>query len=94
MTQAPKQKKIPQRKCVACSDRESKKQLMRIVKNKEGQIFVDSSGKANGRGAYVHLSEECIDKTIKGHLIEKAFKSTVPSELYDRLKEELQKIEK
>ena len=94
MAQAPKQRKIPQRKCIACSDRGEKKQLMRIVKNKEGEIFMDPTGKANGRGAYVHLSEECLEKAIKDHLLEKSFKSSIPQDLYDKLKEELIKLEK
>lgn len=94
MTQATKQRKVPQRKCIACSERGDKKQLIRIVKNKEGEIFVDPSGKANGRGAYVHLSEECIDRAKNNKLIEKAFKTSIPQEVFDRLKEELKKIEK
>ena len=48
-----KTKKVPQRKCIACQERDSKKGLIRIVKNKEGQIFLDPIGKANGRGAYI-----------------------------------------
>lgn len=94
MAQPVKQKKVPQRKCIACSDRGDKKQLMRIVKNKDGEIFMDPSGKANGRGAYVHLSEECLNKAINHHLLEKSFKKSIPQELYDKLKEELDKIEK
>ena len=50
-----KVKKIPQRKCIVCQDRDSKKELMRIVKNKEGEIFLDPSGRANGRGASERL---------------------------------------
>lgn len=48
-----KVKKVPQRKCIACQERDSKKGLIRIVKNKEGEIFLDPTGKANGRGAYI-----------------------------------------
>ena len=44
MAQPAKTKKIPQRKCIVCSDRSDKKKLIRIVKNKEGQIFVDPTG--------------------------------------------------
>ncbi|MGB5823756.1 MAG: YlxR family protein [Proteocatella sp.] len=89
MAQSAKTKKIPQRKCIVCSDRSDKKKLIRIVKNKEGQIFVDSTGKANGRGAYICQSIECMEKAIKNHALEKSFRVEIPKEVYDRLKEEL-----
>ena len=60
-----KTKKVPQRKCIACQERDSKKGLIRIVKNKEGQIFLDPIGKANGRGAYICKDAECLKKAIK-----------------------------
>ena len=47
-----KSKKIPQRKCIACQKRGDKKTLIRIVKNKENEIFLDPTARANGRGAY------------------------------------------
>ena len=58
-------KKVPQRKCIACQDRDNKKELIRIVKNKEGEIFIDLTGKANGRGAYICKDCECLKKAIK-----------------------------
>ncbi|MDO4710887.1 MAG: YlxR family protein [Peptostreptococcaceae bacterium] len=82
-----KQRKIPQRKCVACNERDDKKQLMRIVKNKEGEIFLDPGGKANGRGTYIHLSRECIERAIKTKAIERSIKADLPREIYDLLKE-------
>ena len=94
MAQVGKERKVPQRKCIACSERGDKKQLMRIVKNKDGEVFIDPTGKANGRGAYIHLSEDCLNKAIKNHLLERSFKASVPKELFDQLKEELLKIEK
>ena len=48
-----KQKKVPQRKCIVCQTRDAKKGLIRVVKNKENEIFIDPTGRANGRGAYV-----------------------------------------
>lgn len=93
MAQVLKQRKIPQRKCVACGERGDKKILMRIVKNKDGEIFLDPGGKANGRGTYVHLSKECIAKCEKTKAIEKSFKTMIPKEIYDALKEELGKVE-
>ena len=87
------QKKTPQRKCIACQDREAKKQLIRIVKNKEGQIFLDPSGKANGRGAYICKDVECLQKAIKSKALNRAFKTDVSQEVYENLLEELKKHE-
>lgn len=92
MTQAPKQRKIPQRKCIACGLRGDKKQLIRIVKNKEGEIFLDPSGKANGRGTYIHLAQDCIEKAMKTKAIERSFKVEVPQEVFEKLKEAMNGI--
>ena len=88
-----KTKKVPQRKCIACQERDSKKGLIRIVKNKEGQIFLDTTGKANGRGAYICKDAECLKKAIKSKALNRAFKIEVPNEVYENLLEELQKYE-
>ena len=85
-----KVKKIPQRKCIVCQDRDSKKELMRIVKNKEGEIFLDPSGRANGRGAYICKDSECLKKAIKT----KAFKVEVSDEVYEKLLAELESYDK
>lgn len=88
-----KQKKIPQRKCIACQERDSKKGLIRIVKNKEGQIFLDPSGKASGRGAYICKDVECLKKAIKTKALNKSFKIEVPNEVYENLLKELESYE-
>ena len=87
-------KKIPQRKCIACQDKENKKELIRIVKNKEGEIFIDLSGKANGRGAYICKDSECLKKAIKSKALNRAFKIEVPNEVYEKLLSELESYEK
>lgn len=84
-----KQKKIPQRKCIACQDRDAKRELVRIVKNKEGQIFLDRTGKANGRGAYICNCTECLNKAIKSKALSRAFKMEVPEEVYESLRKEI-----
>lgn len=89
-----KVKKVPQRKCIACQDRESKKELIRIVKNKDGEIFLDPSGKANGRGAYICKSSECLKKAIKTKALNRAFKIEVSNEVYEKLLTELEQYEK
>lgn len=88
-----KQKKVPQRKCIACQERDAKKGLIRIVKTKEGQIFLDPTGKANGRGAYICKDVECLKKAIKSKTLNRAFKMEVPSDVYDNLLKELESYE-
>lgn len=88
-----KTKKIPQRKCIACSERSDKKALIRIVKNKENEIFLDPTSKANGRGAYVCRELGCLEKAIKSKALNRAFKMEISGEVYEKLKMELEKLE-
>ena len=81
-----KVKKVPQRKCIVCQDRDNKKELMRIVKNKEGEIFIDLTGKANGRGAYICDNIECLEKAIRSKKLEKAFEMKIEENIYEDLK--------
>lgn len=85
-----KVKKVPQRKCIACQDRDNKKELIRIVKNKEGQIFLDKTGKANGRGAYICNCSECLEKAIKSNALSRAFKIEIPENVYESLTKEIE----
>ncbi len=64
-----KQKKIPERKCIACQKHFPKKELFRIVKTKDEEIFYDPTGKANGRGYYICGTEACVNKACKHHLL-------------------------
>ena len=88
-----KQKKIPQRKCISCSDRDVKKDLIRIVKNKDGEILIDVTYKANGRGAYICKDKECLEKAIKSKALNRAFKTEISQEIYEKLKMELENLE-
>lgn len=82
-------KKIPQRKCIACGEHKDKKDLVRVVKNKEGEIFLDKTFKANGRGAYLCNDEGCFNKALKAKMLDRAFKTPVDEEVYQSLKEEM-----
>lgn len=86
-------KKIPLRKCVVCNERKSKHELIRIVKNNLGEISIDLTGKANGKGAYLCLNKECFEKAKKKDLFSKAFRQKVSSEIYEKLLKEVQKHE-
>lgn len=84
-----KEKKSPQRMCIACRTMRDKRELIRIVKSPEGIISLDFTGKKNGRGAYVCPSEACINKCRKAKLLNRAFSSQVDNEVYDNLIKEL-----
>ena len=79
-------KKVPLRKCVATNERLPKGELVRIVKNNEGKVFVDLTGKANGRGAYLKRSNEAIDVAIKKNSLGRALECTIDQEVYDELR--------
>lgn len=82
-------KKTPQRKCVGCNQMLDKRTLIRVVKNKEGEINIDLTSKASGRGAYLCNSIECFDKAQKSRAIERAFKQKIDAEIYDMMKEQI-----
>ena len=81
-------KSIPIRTCIACREERAKGELLRVVKNAEGEIKLDFSGKLSGRGAYVCNSEACIAKLKKSRLLNKSFSCNVPEEVYLRIEEE------
>ncbi len=85
-----KVKKIPLRKCLGCSEGKPKRELIRIVKNKDGDIFVDLTGKANGRGAYICKSSDCLEKAIKSKRLNKVLEVEVPDKIYDDLFKEIE----
>lgn len=82
-------KKIPQRTCIGCNVQKNKNELIRIVINKEGNIFIDKTGKANGRGAYICNDSECLEKVIKSKRLERNFETTISNEIYDELRKEI-----
>ena len=79
-------KKVPLRKCVATNEKLPKGELVRVVKNNEGKVFVDLTGKANGRGAYLKKSNEAIDVAIKKNSLGRALECTIDQEVYDELR--------
>ena len=82
-------KKVPLRKCNGCGEMKPKKELVRVVKNKEGEISLDLTGKKPGRGAYICRNLECLKKARKSKRIEKEFACKIPEEIYDSMEEEL-----
>ena len=79
-------KKIPLRTCMGCNEKKPKKELVRIVKNKDEKIFIDRTGKADGRGAYICDSMECLEKVIKSKRLERVLEIQIPEEVYNNLR--------
>ena len=77
------------RRCLGCFESKPKKELIRIVKNKEGEISLDKTGKKQGRGAYICCSEECLDKAIKTRRIENEFEMKIEEEIYALLRRDI-----
>lgn len=78
-----KVKKIPMRSCVVTKEKCEKKDLLRIVRTPEGNVIVDTTGKANGRGAYLKKEIEVIEKAEKNKILERVLEVSIPSEVYD-----------
>ncbi len=81
------------RKCVGCLEMKSKKEMIRVLKTSENTFELDTTGKKNGRGAYVCCSKECLEKAIKSKGLERSFKQPIPAEVYETLKKEMDTLE-
>ena len=71
------EKKLPVRTCISCRNEFNKPDLLRIVKTKDDVFFVDTTGKVNGRGAYIGKNPECVKKLKKVKLLDKIFKNAL-----------------
>lgn len=71
-----KKKKIPMRKCIISNEMHPKKEMIRVVINKEGEIFADATGKKQGRGAYVSKDVALVEKAQQREVLEKYFNAT------------------
>lgn len=81
-----KTKKIPMRTCVVTKEKCEKKDLLRIVRTPEGNVIVDITSKANGRGAYLKKDIEVINKAEKTKILERILEVSIPSEVYENAK--------
>ncbi|WP_125565143.1 RNase P modulator RnpM [Companilactobacillus insicii] len=78
-------RKIPMRKDVLTNEMFPKRELVRIVRDKEGNISIDPTGKKSGRGAYVGLDPEAVKEAKSKKTLEKVFSHAVPDDFYDEL---------
>ena len=80
-----KTRKIPMRTCVVTKEKYEKRELIRIVRTPEGNVEIDSHGKKNGKGAYLKLSTEVIEKAKKTKALDRALEVPVPDSIYEEL---------
>ncbi len=78
--------KLPERTCMGCNIKKPKKEFIRIVKSKTGEIDIDKTGKMPGRGAYICDNIECLEKLIKSKRLEKVFEMKISDEIYEKLR--------
>ncbi len=78
-----KERKIPMRTCVVTHEKLPKKELIRIVRNKDNEVFVDETGKQNGKGVYLKLDESVLEKARKSKILNKYLETDVSEEIYD-----------
>ncbi len=86
-------KKIPNRTCIGCNTQKTKKELIRIVKNAQGEIKVDKTGKLPGRGAYICNNSECLEKAVRSKRLEKSFEMKIEEDIYEQLRNTIEKQE-
>ena len=87
------ERRIPLRKCLGCGEMKDKRTLVRVVRNKEGEISLDLYGKKPGRGAYLCKDAACLKKAQKARRLEKAFSARIAPEIYEAMEKEIENAE-
>jgi predicted RNA-binding protein YlxR (DUF448 family) len=82
-------KKLPLRMCIGCGEMKTKKEMIRVLKTPEDEIVIDTTGKKNGRGAYICGTVTCLRKAIKTKALERSLKVSIPKELVEALEKEM-----
>ncbi|MBR1476612.1 MAG: YlxR family protein [Lachnospiraceae bacterium] len=85
-------KKVPLRQCMGCRERKEKKELIRVVRDDAGNVRIDPTGRANGRGAYVCRNADCIARAEKNKGFNRAFKVNIDKKVYEALSEEFNRL--
>lgn len=85
-------KKMPTRMCVSCREMKIKKELIRIVISKDGDISLDPSGKKPGRGAYICRNRKCLENAVKGHRLDRGLKAQADQSIVTQLLKEMEGI--
>jgi hypothetical protein len=86
-------KKIPLRQCIGCGEMKGKNEMLRVLRTEDNQIIIDSTGRKNGRGAYICHNPECMKKARKSRALDRSFKMAVSDEVYENLTKEIELFE-
>lgn len=91
-------KKIPMRQCVGCREMKAKKDMIRVIKtaakeDENSEILLDTTGRKNGRGAYICPNSACLQAAIKNKGLERSFKMPIPKDVYEVLTKEMEEFE-
>lgn len=80
-----KMKKIPMRSCIVTREKLPKQELVRVVRTPEGNVIIDTTGKSNGRGAYLKNDKEVIEKARKSKILDRTLEVQISDEIYEEL---------
>ena len=87
-------KKVPLRQCIGCQEMKEKKGMVRVIKTPEETIELDTTGRKNGRGAYICPRMECFMKARKSKGLERSLKTSIPQEVDEELEREMNRIDR
>ena len=85
-------KKSPMRMCVGCHEMREKRNMIRVLKMQDNTFCIDSTGRKNGRGAYLCKNPACLELAVKNHGLERSFKMNIPKDIVSYLTEEMKTI--
>ena len=87
-------KKVPIRTCIGCNEAKPKRELIRVVKTAEGDVSIDFTGRANGRGAYICNNVDCLEKAVKTRRLSRAFSMQIDMQIYEDLRKAIEEQDK
>ncbi|MGI6643224.1 MAG: RNase P modulator RnpM [Bacillota bacterium] len=86
-------RKLPQRTCLGCQEKKSKREMIRIIRTPQGTVEIDSTGKKSGRGAYVCPDLECLERLKKGKRLERVLEVSLPPSIFEELHDRIVQIQ-
>ena len=87
-------KKVPMRQWTGWREMKSKRDMIRVIKTAENEICIDTTGRKNGRGAYICPTMDCLKQAMKSRGLERSLKTSIPDTVYQQLEEEMSQIGK
>ena len=86
--------KTPLRQCTGCREMKSKKEMIRVIRTPEQEILLDTTGRKNGRGAYICPDVECFKKARKSNAFERAFSMKIADSVYEDIERQMLEFDK